>query len=166
MRMLTQWLSDSVTQWLSSLLERLVTLKRCKKYNHVAKFGCGSDYRIVYSFQKIDPLGPYRVWWSPTMVLHSCDSNFPNGPSTRACKILHGNICIWAIKCDQYQKWPVATFAVLKNLPKVQILIPKCELWTSHTEKMLHTNHGELFRIFDTFCRVWRAGGQATLRAT
>ena len=28
---------------------------------------------------------------------------------------------------------------------------------------MLHTNHGELFRIFDTFCRVWGAGGQATL---
>ena len=28
---------------------------------------------------------------------------------------------------------------------------------------MLHTNHGELLRIFDTFCRVWRAGGQATL---
>ena len=28
---------------------------------------------------------------------------------------------------------------------------------------MIHTNHGELFRIFDTFCRVWRAGGQATL---
>ena len=28
---------------------------------------------------------------------------------------------------------------------------------------MLHTNHGELFRIFDTFCRVWKAGGQATL---
>ena len=28
---------------------------------------------------------------------------------------------------------------------------------------MLHTNHGELCRIFDTFCRVWRAGGQATL---
>ena len=27
----------------------------------------------------------------------------------------------------------------------------------------MHTNHGELFRIFDTFCRVWRAGGQATL---
>ena len=28
---------------------------------------------------------------------------------------------------------------------------------------MHHTNHGELFRIFDTFCRVWKAGGQATL---
>ena len=28
---------------------------------------------------------------------------------------------------------------------------------------MLHTNYGELCRIFDTFCRVWRAGGQATL---
>ena len=28
---------------------------------------------------------------------------------------------------------------------------------------MLHTNHGELALIFDTFCRVWGAGGQATL---
>ena len=28
---------------------------------------------------------------------------------------------------------------------------------------MIHTNHGELIRIFDTFCRVWQAGGQATL---
>ena len=28
---------------------------------------------------------------------------------------------------------------------------------------MIHTNHGELSHIFDTFCRVWRAGGQATL---
>ena len=31
---------------------------------------------------------------------------------------------------------------------------------------MIHTNHGELFRIFDTFCRVWGAGGQATLTTT
>ena len=28
---------------------------------------------------------------------------------------------------------------------------------------MIHTNHGELIRIFDTYCRVWGAGGQATL---
>ncbi len=28
---------------------------------------------------------------------------------------------------------------------------------------MIHTNHGELLRIFDTYCRVWKAGGQATL---
>ena len=33
----------------------------------------------------------------------------------------------------------------------------------SNTKKMLHTNHGELLRIFYTFCREWRAGGQATL---
>jgi hypothetical protein len=30
-------------------------------------------------------------------------------------------------------------------------------------KKMLYTNHGELFRIFDTFCRMWKAGRQATL---
>ena len=28
---------------------------------------------------------------------------------------------------------------------------------------MLHTNCGELALLFDTFCRIWRAGGQATL---
>ena len=29
---------------------------------------------------------------------------------------------------------------------------------------MIHTNHGELLRIFDTYCHcVWKAGGQATL---
>jgi hypothetical protein len=28
---------------------------------------------------------------------------------------------------------------------------------------MIHTNHGELLRIFDTYCRVWKAGGQDTL---
>ena len=28
---------------------------------------------------------------------------------------------------------------------------------------MIHTNHGELIRIFDSYCRVWGAGGQATL---
>ena len=28
---------------------------------------------------------------------------------------------------------------------------------------MQHTNNGELYRIFGIFCRVWRAGGQATL---
>ena len=30
-------------------------------------------------------------------------------------------------------------------------------------KRMIHTNHGELLRIFDTYCRVWKAGGQATL---
>ena len=28
---------------------------------------------------------------------------------------------------------------------------------------MLHTNRGELNQLYDTFCRVWAAGGQATL---
>ena len=28
---------------------------------------------------------------------------------------------------------------------------------------MLHTNYGELALLFDTFGRIWRAGGQATL---
>ena len=28
---------------------------------------------------------------------------------------------------------------------------------------MLHTNCGELALLFDTYCRVWRAGGQASL---
>ena len=32
--------------------------------------------------------------------------------------------------------------------------------------KMLHTNRGELQLLFDTFCRVWGAGGQATLTTT
>ena len=31
---------------------------------------------------------------------------------------------------------------------------------------MLHTNRGELQLLFDTFCRVWGAGGQATLTTT
>ena len=31
---------------------------------------------------------------------------------------------------------------------------------------MLHTNRGELALLFDTFCRVWGAGGQATLTTT
>ena len=43
-----------------------------------------------------DPWGPYGAWWSPPMVLHSCDSDSPNEPLTRACKILQGNIYIWA----------------------------------------------------------------------
>ena len=30
-------------------------------------------------------------------------------------------------------------------------------------KKMLFTIHGELFRIFDTFCQMWKAGRQATL---
>ena len=30
-------------------------------------------------------------------------------------------------------------------------------------KRMIHTNHGELLRIFDTYCRVWKAGGQDTL---
>ena len=29
-------------------------------------------------------------------------------------------------------------------------------------KNMLHTNRGELCRLFDTFCRVWGAGGDAT----
>ena len=28
---------------------------------------------------------------------------------------------------------------------------------------MLHTNCGELNQLYNTFCRVWAAGGQATL---
>ena len=32
--------------------------------------------------------------------------------------------------------------------------------------KMLHTNLGELNQLYDTFCRVWAAGGQATLTTT
>ena len=28
---------------------------------------------------------------------------------------------------------------------------------------MLHTNRGELNQLYNTFCRVWAAGGQATL---
>ena len=32
--------------------------------------------------------------------------------------------------------------------------------------KMLHTNRGELQLLFDTFCRVWGSGGQATLTTT
>ena len=31
---------------------------------------------------------------------------------------------------------------------------------------MLHTNHGELNQLYNTFCRVWAAGGQATLTTT
>ena len=31
---------------------------------------------------------------------------------------------------------------------------------------MLHTNRGELNQLYDTFCRVWAAGGQATLTTT
>ena len=31
---------------------------------------------------------------------------------------------------------------------------------------MLYTNRGELQLLFDTFCRVWGAGGQATLTTT
>ena len=31
------------------------------------------------------------------------------------------------------------------------------------TLKIPHTNDGELFLIYHTFCRVWKAGGQATL---
>ena len=30
------------------------------------------------------------------------------------------------------------------------------------SKNMLHTNRGELCRLFDTFCRVWGAGGDAT----
>ena len=29
--------------------------------------------------------------------------------------------------------------------------------------KMLHTNQAELNQLYGTFCRVWAAGGQATL---
>ena len=28
---------------------------------------------------------------------------------------------------------------------------------------MLHTNRGELNQLYNTFCHVWAAGGQATL---
>ena len=31
---------------------------------------------------------------------------------------------------------------------------------------MLHINRGELNQLYDTFCRVWAAGGQATLTTT
>ena len=31
---------------------------------------------------------------------------------------------------------------------------------------MLHINQGELNQLYDTFCRVWAAGGQATLTTT
>ena len=32
--------------------------------------------------------------------------------------------------------------------------------------KMLHTNQAELNQLYGTFCRVWAAGGQATLTTT
>ena len=41
--------------------------------------------------------------------------------------------------------------------PQVQICLQNVSgCWKSKYQ-------GELFRIFDTFCRVWKAGGQAAL---
>ena len=55
------------------------------------------------------------------------------------------------------QKW-----AVESSQPREK------QLWSEQCEphaptQMQHTNHGEIYRIFGIFCRVWRAGGQATL---
>ena len=50
----------------------------------------------------------------------------------------------------------------------VQILTRKCEVGFKPriNFKMLHTNQAELNQIYGTFCRVWAAGGQATLTTT
>ena len=47
----------------------------------------------------------------------------------------------------------------------VQIRTRKCEVGfkPQPTSKMLHTNQAELNQLYGTFCRVWAAGGQATL---
>ena len=50
----------------------------------------------------------------------------------------------------------------------VQILTRKCEVGfiPPINFKMLHTNQAELNQLYDTYCRVWAAGGQATLTTT
>ena len=48
-----------------------------------------------------------------------------------------------------------------------QVQIQALKMWAEGFcllhKSMIHTNHGELLRIFDTYCRVWKAGGQDTL---
>ena len=61
-------------------------------------------------------------------------------------------------------KWSVATFAAPQILLKFRFCLQNVSGGGNpNIKKMLYTNHGELFRIFDTFCRMWKAGRQATL---
>ena len=59
----------------------------------------------------------------------------------------------------------VLLFTPLQAFFKFRFLLQNvsCEASSLLHKKMIHTNHGELIRIFDTYCRVWGAGGQATL---
>ena len=53
-------------------------------------------------------------------------------------------------------KWSVATFAAPQILLKFRFCLQNVSGGGNpNIKKMLYTNHGELFRIFDTFCRLY-----------
>ena len=59
-------------------------------------------------------------------------------------------------------------FLLSSSFHLFRFLTRKCEVGfqTPTNFKMLHTNQAELNQLYGTFCRVWAAGGQATLTTT
>ena len=59
-------------------------------------------------------------------------------------------------------------FLLSSSFHLFRFLTRKCEVGfqTPTKIKMLHTNQAELNQLYGTFCRVWAAGGQATLTTT